>query len=57
MELNELELGLNGSPTRVVKITHPKVVRKGTILKASDEESLTEAVSRMIKFMREKELV
>jgi len=57
MELNELELGLNGSPTRVVKITHPKVVRKGTILKASDEKSVNEAVSRMIKFMREKELI
>ncbi|MDD5014184.1 MAG: electron transfer flavoprotein subunit beta/FixA family protein [Atribacterota bacterium] len=57
MELNELELGLNGSPTRVVKITHPKVTRKGTILKASDEKSVNEAVSRMIKFMRGKELI
>ena len=57
MELNELELGLNGSPTRVVKITHPKVVRKGTILRASDEKSLNEAVNRMIKFMRGKELI
>lgn len=57
MELNELELGLNGSPTRVVRITHPKVTRKGTILKVSDEKSLNEAVNRMIKFMREKELI
>jgi len=50
-------LGLNGSPTRVVKITHPKVVRKGTILKASDEKSVNEAVNRMVKFMRGKELI
>lgn len=57
MELNESELGLKGSPTRVVKITHPKVVRKGTILKVSDEKSLNEAVSQMLKFMREKELI
>jgi electron transfer flavoprotein beta subunit len=57
MELNELELGLNGSPTRVVKITHPKVIRKGTILKVSDEESLNEAVGRMIKFMCGKGLI
>ena len=57
MELNELELGLNGSPTRVVKITHLKVVRKGIILKVSDEKSLNEAVNRMIKFMRGKELI
>ena len=57
MELNELELGLNGSPTRVVKIIHPKVTRGGTVVKANDEKSLNEAVSRMIKFMREKELI
>lgn len=57
MELNESELGLNGSATRVVKIAHPKVTRKGTIIKVSDERTLNEAVSRMIKFMREKELI
>jgi len=57
MELDESELGLNGSPTRVVKITHPKVVRKGTIFKVSDEESFNEAVSQMIKFMLGKELI
>lgn len=57
MGLDESELGLNGSPTRVVKIVHPKVTRGGTVVKVNDEESLTEAVSRMIKFMREKELV
>lgn len=57
MELNESELGLKGSATRVVKITHPKVVRKGTIIKVSDEKTLNEAVSRMIKFMRKKELI
>ena len=57
MELNESELGLKGSATRVVKITHPKVVRKGTIIKVSDEKTLNEAVSRMIKFIREKELI
>jgi electron transfer flavoprotein beta subunit len=56
-KLDESELGLNGSPTRVVKIARPKVVRKGTILKASDEKSLNEAVSQMIKFVRGKELI
>lgn len=54
MELNESELGLNGSPTRVVKITHPKVTREGTIVKVNDEKSLIEAVSQMIKFINEK---
>jgi len=55
--LDESELGLQGSPTRVVKITHPKITRKGTILKVSDDETLNEAVSQMIKFMRKKELI
>ncbi len=57
MELNESKLGLKGSPTRVVKIAYSKVVRKGTILKVNDEETLNEAVSQMIKFMRKKELI
>lgn len=57
INIEQSNLGLKGSPTRVVKITHPKVVRKGTILKVSDEKSLNEAVSRMIKFMREKGLI
>jgi electron transfer flavoprotein beta subunit len=44
-------------PTLRGKQTRPKVVRKGTILKASDEKSLNEAVSQMIKFVRGKELI
>jgi len=57
IELDESELGLNGSPTRVVKITYPKITRGGTIVKVSDEKTLNEAVGRMIKFMHEKELI
>ena len=57
MELKQTNLGLKGSPTRVVKITHPKVTRGGTIVKVSDEKTLNEAVIRMIKFMRKKELI
>jgi len=57
MKLKQTNLGLKGSPTRVVKITHPKVTRRGTIVKISDEKTLNEAVSRMIKFMRGKGLI
>ncbi len=57
MRLKQSELGLNGSPTRVVKIDHPKVIRKGTILKVSDEKTLDEAVNKMIKFIQKKELI
>jgi len=57
MKLNPLKLGLNGSPTRVVKIAHPQVIRKGTIFNITDERSLNEAVNQMIIFMRRKELI
>lgn len=57
MKLKQTNLGLKGSPTRVVKITHPKVTRRGTIVKVSDEKTLNEAVSRMIKFMLGKGLI
>jgi len=57
MKLDESKLGLKGSPTRVVKIGHPKVTRNGTIVKANSEESLSEAIDKLIKFMQEKELV
>lgn len=57
MELEESKLGLNGSPTRVVKITHPKILRKGVVFKAKDEKNLNEAVNQMVKFIHSKGLV
>lgn len=36
LNLAEDEMGLKGSPTRVVKITYPKVTRQGDKIKASD---------------------
>lgn len=50
-------IGLKGSPTRVVKIESPKVMRGGTVLHASDEESLEKAVTQLLQFVREKELL
>ncbi|GAH24352.1 unnamed protein product, partial [marine sediment metagenome] len=44
-------------PTRVVKISHPKVTRGGTIVKPNDEESLLKAVNQLIEFIRKKELI
>lgn len=57
LDLEIEKLGLKGSPTRVVKISHPKVARGGTVLKASDEESIPEAVNRLIEFMQKKEII
>ena len=57
LEVDSAMIGLKGSPTRVVKIESPKVTRGGTILQASDEESLEKAVMQLIRFMREKEIL
>ena len=50
-------IGLKGSPTRVVRIESPKVTRGGTILKASNGESMEEAVAQAIGFLKNKEIL
>ena len=50
-------LGLNGSPTRVVKIETPSVSRGGRVIKVFDEESLGLAVDELMKVLSEKGLV
>lgn len=50
-------IGLKGSPTRVVKIESPKVMRGGTVLPAPDEDSLEKAVDQLIQFMKKKEIL
>jgi len=57
MELDEADIGLKGSPTRVVKISTPQVLRNGMVIPADDEESIVRAVSQMLDFMREKNLI
>lgn len=57
IEVDESKLGLNGSPTRVVKITRPKIMRKGIVYKANNEKNLDKSVSKMIEFLRSKELI
>ncbi len=55
--MDEEKLGINGSPTRVVKIARPKVTRNGKTVRVQDEESLTGAVKQLIEFLKEKEIV
>ncbi len=43
LNLNPENLGLKGSPTKVVKIAKPKVARQCRMLKAADEASIIEA--------------
>jgi len=50
-------IGLNGSPTRVVKIFRPKVARECQKVAASDEQGVQRAVSRLVGFLLKKELI
>ena len=49
-------IGLRGSPTRVVKIETPKVTRGGAILNV-DKDGVEKCVDKLIKFMKQKQLV
>jgi len=44
-------LGLNGSPTRVVKILYPKLTRSGEVL-STETTALEDCVDRLIAFLR-----
>ncbi|MDY6846850.1 MAG: electron transfer flavoprotein subunit beta/FixA family protein [Chloroflexota bacterium] len=60
-ELDDLDAnpdwtGLRGSPTRVVKIDKPKLMRKGEIIKINSPEDLEKAADRFIQFLKEREL-
>ncbi|UCB46457.1 MAG: electron transfer flavoprotein subunit beta/FixA family protein [Spirochaetota bacterium] len=57
LEIQEGELGLKGSPTRVDKIFTPKVLRDGMMLKAHDEQSAQNAAKEIVKFIKEKNLL
>jgi len=55
MDVDEARLGLKGSPTRVVKIFHPQVARKGKIVDAGDHPE--NAVNGLLEFLSEKALI
>jgi len=50
-------LGLNGSPTRVVKIFRPKLARQCRMFTASDEKSVDQAADALAGFLKERELI
>ncbi len=55
IEADEERLGLKGSPTRVVKIFHPQVARKGTIVSATPD--LEAAVDGLVDFLSGKAII
>lgn len=57
LDVVEENLGLNGSPTRVVKIFRPSVTRQCEKLPAGDDDAIDKATDKVVEFLREKELI
>lgn len=57
IETNPSNIGLKGSPTRVVKTFHPQVSRNGKKLVARDAESINKAVDELIEFLKDRQLI
>lgn len=54
---DEAKCGLNGSPTRVVRIFRPKVARQCEKLVAADEQAIEAATDRLVEFLKKRDLV
>ncbi len=56
-EVNPDYIGLNGSPTRVVKIRSPQLARKGNVVRARTHEQMETAAEELIEFMKQRNLL
>lgn len=54
LALDEGQVGLKSSPTRVEKIFTPRVTRDGTIIRVGGEEQAEKAVQGILDFIRER---
>lgn len=54
LKLDKSLIGLKGSPTRVVKIFRPEVVRNCELMKAETEAQTIKAIDAMLAFMEDK---
>jgi len=57
IEADTKNLGLKGSPTRVVKISTPQVTRNGKLLTPKNENEIEAAVDQLIEFLQGKEII
>jgi len=57
LDVEASNVGLEGSPTRVVKIFRPKVARECEKMVATDEEAVGKAVDRLVEFLQQRDLV
>lgn len=51
------ETGLNGSPTRVIKIETPKVMRHGVLIRASEPGETEKAARELADFLKKRNLL
>jgi electron transfer flavoprotein beta subunit len=56
LDLDVEQIGLTGSPTRVVKIFRPKVIRQCDTVRVQDDKSLVEAVEKLADFLSQRGL-
>ena len=57
IEADPTALGLKGSPTRVVKISTPKVTRNGEILTPGDPQEMEKAVDGLVAYLEKIEII
>ena len=57
LEVNMEFIGLKGSPTKVVKIATPTVTRSCTVVRAEDDQSVREAVDKLLAYLGEQDLL
>lgn len=50
------DIGLKGSPTRVVSIQHPQVTRKGEMFVVRDASEVDQAAQRIVDFMKQRNI-
>ena len=57
LDVEPEKAGLNGSPTRVVKIFRPSVARECEKIQAADEQAVKNATDKLVEFLQKKELI
>jgi electron transfer flavoprotein beta subunit len=57
LEVRQEWLGLNGSPTRVIKIFRPTVARTCEKITPNDDRQMEQAADRLVSFLQERQLL
>ncbi len=57
LEIDKRRIGLNGSPTRVVKVFRPTVARKCRKLTPTSEKEIEQATDELVTFLKGKQLI